>query len=218
MLTSFLLGILVAINPCQLAINISALTYIIRRDKESHQSPYHHLLYVIGRSITYTLLGWILICLIGGGQNIYAVQTVLSYGETLLPYAMTAMGLFLIFRGIHKHHHEHGDDCHNCGHLIKRNGPMGALILGITLAFAFCPESAVLYFGALLPLSITSNIGILYPLIFAIGAAIPVLLIAYLLHKTSQKAYELTKRLEFVQQWLNILLGIGFIIVAWTVF
>lgn len=217
MLTSFILGILVAINPCQLAINISALTYIIKRDEEAHLSPYHHLLYVIGRCITYTLLGWILICLIGGGQNIYAVQAVLAHGETLLPYAMTAMGLFLLYRGIHTHHHEHGDECHNCGHLIKRNGPMGALILGITLAFAFCPESAVLYFGALLPLSVTSQIGILFPLIFAIGAALPVLLIAVLLHKASQKAIQLTQRLERVQQWINILMGIAFIVAAWTI-
>lgn len=217
MLTSFILGILVAINPCQLAINISALTYIIKRDEEAHLSPYHHLLYVIGRCITYTLLGWILICLIGGGQNIYAVQAVLAHGETLLPYAMTAMGLFLLYRGIHTHHHEHGDECHNCGHLIKRNGPMGALILGITLAFAFCPESAVLYFGALLPLSVTSQIGILFPLIFAIGAALPVLLIAALLHKASQKAIQLTQRLERVQQWINILMGIAFIVAAWTI-
>lgn len=218
MLTSFLLGILVAINPCQLAINISALTYIIRRDEEAHLSPYHHLLYVIGRSITYTLLGWVLICLIGGGKNIDAVQTLLSNGETLLPYALTAMGLFLIYRGIHTHHHEHGDDCHNCGNLIKRNGPMGALFLGITLAFAFCPESAVLYFGALLPLSISAHLGLLYPLIFSIGAALPVLLIAFLLHKASQKAHKLTQQLELIQQWMNIAMGIAFIVVAWTVF
>lgn len=218
MLTSFLLGILVAINPCQLAINISALTYIIRRDREAHLSPFHHLLYVFGRCITYTLLGWTLICLIGGGQNIYAVQSLLSKGEEILPYALTAMGLFFLYRGIHTHHHEHGDDCHNSGHLIKRNGPMGALILGITLAFAFCPESAVLYFGALLPLSVTSNIGFLYPVFFSIGAALPVLFIALLLHKASQKAHMLTQRLERVQQWINIITGIAFIVVAWTVF
>lgn len=218
MLTSFLLGLLVAINPCQLAINISALTYIIRRDEEAQLSPYHHLLYVIGRSITYTFLGWIMICLIGGGQNINAVQSLLSNGEALLPYAMTAMGLFFLYRGIHSHHHEHGDDCHNCGHLIKRNGPMGALILGITLAFAFCPESAVLYFGALLPLSVSYELGLLFPLIFAIGAAIPVLIIALLLHKAQQKAYALTQRMQRVQQCINIIMGIAFIVAAWLLF
>lgn len=221
MLTAFILGLLVAANPCQLAINISALTYIIKRDEEHHHSPYHHLIYIIGRSISYTLLGWVLICLAGGGKNLETVQSLLSYGDEIVPYALTAMGLFLIYRGIHTHHHDHGDDCHNnchnSGTLIKRNGPMGALMLGIILAFAFCPESAVLYFGALLPLSLTNSLGLLYPLIFSAGAAIPVLGIALLLNKASKSAVTLTQRLEHIQRIINIVIGIAFIVVAWTV-
>lgn len=213
-LTAFVLGILVAINPCQLAISISALTYIIRRDMARQASFVQLLLYALGRSITYTVLGWILICLLGGGKNIDGVQNLLSKSEALLPYILVAMGLFMLYRGLHRHHHEHGEDCHNSGQLIKRNGPMGSLILGITLALAFCPESAVFYFGIMIPLSVTSDAGPLIPIIFAIGAALPVIALAVFMHKTANKMLHISHTFEHFQQGINIITALIFFALA----
>ena len=39
--------------------------------------------------------------------------------------------LYRVFR----HHEHHGDECHNCGQTIRRNGPSGALVLGLMLAY-----------------------------------------------------------------------------------
>ena len=206
LLTAFLLGLLVAINPCQLAINISALAYILKKEKAKSAS----IIYALGRTSTYTLLGWILMCLIGGGKNVEGVQLLLSKAEVILPYILFAIGLFMLARAFHTHHHD-GENCHHSGQIIRRNGPLGALILGMTLALAFCPESAVFFFGLMLPLSMTSHAGPLIPLIFALAASIPVLVLAWLMRMAVNKVEKVSHAFEHAQQWLNAITGLLFI-------
>ena len=209
LLTAFVLGVLVALNPCQLAISVSALAYEYRNGKQLTDG----IVYALGRTITYTLLGWVTMCLIGGGKNVKALQEVLSMAEIIVPYVLIAIGLYLLYRAFHRHHH-HGDDCHNSGRIIKRNGPLGSLVLGMTLAFAFCPESAIFFFGMMIPLSISSHVGAAVPLVFGLSASIPVIVIAWLMHKAVHSAERLSHGFERFQQWLNGVTGILFIAIA----
>lgn len=209
LLTAFVLGLLTAINPCQLAISVSALAYEYRSGK----GFYAGLLYALGRTLTYTLLGWIMMCLIGGGRNIEGFQSLLSKAEIILPYILISIGIFFLFRTIH-HHHHHDDNCHNSGQLIRRNGPLGSLILGMTLALAFCPESAVFFFGLMLPLAMNSTVSIFIPLVFALAAAIPVIIIAYLMNSAVNKAQKISNTFEIFQRILNGVTGILFIVIA----
>ena len=110
MSSAVLFGLLVAIKPCHFAIYVSALSYIIKNDTVSKDKWTHPLLYILGRSLTYTIMAWTLICLIGGGKNIEAVQVLLSKGEDILPYFLILMGAFFLYRGIHFHLIELGDD------------------------------------------------------------------------------------------------------------
>ena len=209
LLTAFVLGVLVALNPCQLAISVSALAYEYRNGKGMKDG----IMYAIGRAITYTLLGWIILCLIGGGRNIVGIQETLSYAEVAVPYALIALGVYLLFRAfVHRHHN--GENCHNSRRRIKRNGPFGALILGMALALAFCPESAIFYFGMMIPLSVSSHVGVIIPLVFALAASLPVIAIAWLMHKAVSGAERLSKGFERFQQWLNGVTGVLFIIIA----
>lgn len=209
LLTAFVLGLLTALNPCQLAISVSALAYEYRAGKKLLEG----LLYALGRTITYTVLGWVLMCLIGGGRNIEGFQMLLSKGEDILPYILIIIGIFFLARAFHHHHHD-GENCHNSGQLIKRNGPLGSLILGMTLALAFCPESAVFYFGLMLPLAMKSSASIFIPLIFALSAALPVLAIAYIMSHAVNKVEKISHTFETFQQILNALTGILFIVIA----
>ena len=114
LLAAFALGVLVALNPCQLAISISALAYEYRNGKKLVDG----IIYAFGRTLTYTLLGWVTMCLIGGGNNIAGLQHVLSKAELVVPYVLIGIGLYLLYRAFH--HHHHGDNCHNSGKIIKR--------------------------------------------------------------------------------------------------
>ena len=214
LITAFLLGIIVAINPCQLAINTSALTYIINKDAMLKDKWANPLLYTFGRSLSYVIMAWVMICLIGGGQNIKAVQSLLEKGEEVLPYILIVMAVFFLYRGIHIHRHEHGDDCHNCGKIIKRNGPFGALSLGMALALAFCPESAVFYFGVLIPLSAATSAGLFLPVAFAAGAALPVLCIALVMQKAREGARNVSRSFSHFQRFLNIATAVIFLAIA----
>lgn len=208
LLAAFVLGLLVALNPCQLAISISALTYEYRSGKGLLDG----LTYALGRTVTYTVLGWVTMCLIGGGKNISGLQNILSMAEVAVPYILIALAIYLFYRCFH--HHHHSDSCHNSGTIIKRNGPLGSLVLGMSLALAFCPESAIFYFGMMIPLSVTSHMGALIPLVFATSASLPVIIIAWLMKKAINGAEKISKGFEHFQQWLNAAAGTIFIIIA----
>lgn len=209
LLAAFVLGVLVALNPCQLAISISALAYEYRNGKRLMDG----LIYAMGRAVTYTLLGWITMCLIGGGKNVTGLQTLLSMAEVAVPYVLIVIGLYLLYRTFHHHHHD-GESCHNSGRIIKRNGPLGSLILGMTLALAFCPESAIFYFGMMIPLSISSQVGAIVPLVFGLSASLPVIVIAWLMHKAMNGAEKFYRGFEHFQQGLNGVTGILFLVIA----
>lgn len=208
LLTAFVLGLLTALNPCQLAISVSALAYEYRSGKGIMEG----LLYALGRTITYIILGWVLMCLIGGGKNIKGFELLVTKGETVLPYILIALGIFMLSRAFH--HHHHSESCHNSGTIIRRNGPLGAIILGMTLALAFCPESAVFYFGLMIPLAMNSSISILIPIAFAIAASVPVVVIAYLMNKAYYKTQKISSSLETFQTIINAVTGILFLVIA----
>ena len=213
LLTAFVLGLLVALNPCQLAISVSALAYEYRNGGGMTDS----ILYALGRAITYTLLGWITLCLIGGGKNIDGIRETLAYAEVAVPYVLIALGIYLLYRTFHYHNHD-GENCHNSGKIIRRNGSLGSLILGMTLALAFCPESAIFYFGMMIPLSISSHAGAIVPLVFGLAASLPVIVIAWLMHKAVSGAERLSKGFKYFQQWLNGVTGVLFIVIAILLF
>lgn len=209
--SAFILGLLVALNPCQLAINLSALTYLHNRQATDHTLMRQGWLYVLGRTVTYSVLGIVLSILIRQGLNIKGVQALMSKGEDILPYLLIIIGVYLIYRMFH-HHDHHGEECHSCGETIKRSGPLGALALGLMLAMAFCPETAIMYFGMLLPLSIANLFGWIAPIAFALGAALPVIAMVYLLSKAAEKARGFEATFKHFQQWANGIFGLAFIV------
>lgn len=218
LLIALLLGLLVSLNPCQLAINVSALTYLHKNTKQKNRGFLIGIIYTIGRSLTYIVLGWALTILIKQGNNIEIVRSLLSKSEIVLPYILLAIGIFLIIRAVTSHNHHHGDNCHNSGYLINRKGTAGPLILGSILALAFCPESAIFYFAMLIPLSASTVYGWIIPIVFAFSAAIPIIILSWLI-STAMHSLKKTERIfAHVQQTANIITGIIFIIIGITFF
>ena len=67
------------------------------------------------------------------------------------------------------------------GGKVADRGMMGGFLLGALFALAFCPYSAVLFFGVLIPLALKSDGGVALPAVFAIGTGLPVLIFGTLL-------------------------------------
>jgi hypothetical protein len=57
---------------------------------------------------------------------------------------------------------------------VGRWGIWGSGLLGVVFALTFCPLSAALFFGSLIPLAVDGKSAILMPSVYGLGTALPV--------------------------------------------
>lgn len=168
------LGILTSISPCPLASNIAAVSFLSKKIAHPALVFISGLAYTLGRMVSYAALGWIII------SSLLSVPQVAQFlqkymGKALGPLLIVT-GLFLLeiitlrLPGIslsERHHNK----------LVEAGAP-GAFLLGFVFALVFCPISAVLFFGSLIPLALNNRAGTFLPFIYGIGTGLPVLLFA----------------------------------------
>lgn len=95
--TAFLLGLLTALSPCPLATNIAAIGFISKDIESRHKIFHNGLLYTLGRIVSYTLLGSLLIYMLQEGFGMFGIQsTVSKLGEWFLAPLLLLIGLFLL--------------------------------------------------------------------------------------------------------------------------
>lgn len=209
-LTAFLLGLLTALSPCPLATHIAAIGFIGKGIEDRKRIFLNGLLYTLGRVLSYTLLGVILIMVLKGGASMFGIQqTVGVWGEFVLGPLLVAIGLFMLFAD-RLNLPKFGFNG-NAEGLVKKGG-WGALLIGILFALAFCPTSGVFYFGMLIPLSATVPAGYLLPVVFAVATSLPVLVVAWVLAFSVQQIGRLYGRMQVLQRWMNLLVGGVFIL------
>jgi threonine/homoserine/homoserine lactone efflux protein len=90
-------------------------------------------------------------------------------------------------------------------------GYWDVLLLGILFALAFCPYSGVLYFGMLIPLTISSNEGILLPFIFAVATGITVIIFAWLIAYTVAGVGNVYNKVKAFEIWFRRMIALVFI-------
>lgn len=211
-LTAFLLGLLTAISPCPLATNIAAVGFIGRNIENRRRVFINGLLYTLGRVLSYTLLGVVLIMILKEGSSMFGIlKTIGTWGELLIGPMLLIIGMFMLF-GDKLNLPKFGFNGNAEG--LARKGGAGALLIGVLFALAFCPTSGVFYFGMLIPMSATATAGYLLPAVFAIATAIPVLIVAWILAFSVQQMSNFYGRIKTVQKWLNLIVGILFIVIG----
>ena len=210
--TAFILGLLTALSPCPLATNIAAIGYIGKHIESRKVVFVQGLLYTLGRTIAYTLLGVVLIAVIRSGASVFGIQKfIATYGELILPPALLLIGLFMLF-GNRLNLPSFG--LCGKGEGLARRGGLGALMLGVLFALAFCPTSGVFYFGMLIPMSANATMGYLLPVLFAIATALPVLVVAWILAFSAGQIGAVYGKMQVIQKWLNIVVGMLFIAIG----
>ncbi len=222
-LTVLALGLLTTLNPCQLAINVSAVTWLLQHARPSAaagQAPARRRVvaeiaaFVTGRVVTYIWLSWGLMTLIRLTGRVQFLEEWLHgrgtvWLERILPFLMLLVGLFFLLRAVHPHHPH--DSCHNSTSVIRRRGHLGALFLGMILALAFCPESAFFFFGMMIPVSMASPHTWAAPVIYALAAALPILAAACCCVWARQYLERFRNRMETFQRIVDALMAIVFV-------
>lgn len=208
-LVAFLLGLLTAISPCPLATNVTAIGFISKDMENKNRIFWNGIIYTLGRTLSYTLLGIILIIILRQGASVFHIQkTITHYGELILSPVLIVIGLFMLFGNKLK---LKGFGYKGEGQKFKGKGSWGALLLGILFALAFCPTSAVFYFGMLIPMSVTATGGFFMPVIFAVATALPVIIVAWLLAYSVANLGKFYNRLQVFEKWFRYLVAVLFI-------
>ena len=210
--TAFLLGLITALSPCPLATNIAAIGFIGKHIDNRKGVFFNGLLYTLGRTVAYTLLGVVLITILRSGASVFGIQKfIATYGEMIIGPALLLIGLFMLF-GSRLNLPSFGFS--GKGERLARRGGFGSLMLGVLFALAFCPSSGVFYFGMLIPMSAAATMGYLLPILFAIATALPVLVVAWILAFSAEQIGTIYGKMQVVQKWLNVVVGLLFIAIG----
>lgn len=209
-LSAFLLGIMTAISPCPLATNITAIGFISKDIENRRRIFFNGLWYTLGRAITYTGLGVILFF---GASKFHVAKLLQTNGEKFLGPLLIIIGILMLdfikirFPGFDKlsGKMEKSD---------KKSNWWSALILGIIFALAFCPYSGVLYFGMLIPMTISSAGGLFLPVIFAVATGLPVIIVAYLLAFSISSLGGFYNKVKIFEKWFRRVVAVVFILVG----
>jgi cytochrome c-type biogenesis protein len=206
--TAFWLGILTSISPCPLATNVAAVSYIARRVEKTRLVFLSGLLYTAGRTLTYLVLGVVLSAsVLAVPQLSHFLQ---KYMNMLTGPLMVLVGMFLLELLTLP-----TGDGTAWGQRLQAKaeefGVWGAGLLGLVFALSFCPTSAALFFGSLLPLAVRSGSFVAYPALFGMGTALPVLGFALIIAFGAKGLGAAFRRVGAFELWARRITGVLFI-------
>ena len=204
------LGILTSVSPCPLATNIAAVSFISRRITQRNTVFLSGILYTLGRSLTYIVIGVLIV---------KTLVDVPILSDFLQRYVNKILGMVLILTGmvlldLLRIPLSLPSLSENAAKKLIERGVFGSLLLGILFALAFCPVSAALFFGGLIPIAVTAKSGIGLPLIYGIGTGLPVLLFAFLTAAGAGYINNLYQRITKIEFYTKKATGIIFILVG----
>ncbi len=204
------LGILTSISPCPLATNIAAISYIGKQADRPHTVLLTGTMYTLGRALTYVILG---AALIASLLSVPALSNFLQrYMNKALGPVLILVGMFLL--DLLPLPALGGSGTSRLSERLGRSGAWGAGLLGMLFALSFCPTSAALFFGSLIPLSTKSESAITLPLLYGLGTALPVFAFAALVAAGAKSVASVFRKLSAVEVWARKITGLIFVLVG----
>ncbi|MBJ7983772.1 sulfite exporter TauE/SafE family protein [Bacillus mycoides] len=168
----------------------------------------HILFFILGKLIAFTILGllvWVL------GKEIQQILTL------YFPWLRKLIGPLLILMGLILSGIITGRNFFSSIFPIKfirKQNEVSSFLLGFFFSLAFCPTMFVLFFGTLIPLSLSSNYGYLFPTFFSIGTALPIVILMFIISYLGlngallKKSRKIGKSIQRIAGVLLILIGL----------
>lgn len=208
-LSAFILGLMTAISPCPLATNITAIGFISRDIQSQRRVFINGLIYTLGRVISYTGLAFILYF----SANKFKISGFFQqYGEKFLGPLLILISLFML--GVIKINIPGFGKFSEKMQQKEKTNYWDVLLIGILFALAFCPYSGVLYFGMLIPMTISSTSGLYLPIFFAIATGLPVILFAWVIAYTISGVGSLYNKIKIFELWFRRIIAVLFLLVG----
>lgn len=207
-LSAFVLGLMTAISPCPLATNITATAYISKNISSKRKVLLSGILYSLGRAFSYTAIGLVLYF---GASKFHVARWFQQNGEKYLGVLLIILGLIML-NVIRLRFLEKSNFLEKFSERFIGQGLWGSFLLGVVFALAFCPYSGALYFGMLIPMTISSASGLYLPIVFAIGTGLPVILFTYLLVFAAHRVSGVFNRITKIEKVMRYVAGVVFVL------
>lgn len=200
------LGILTSISPCTMAGNIAAVSFIGRKVGKPYYVFLSGLLYTLGRTVFYTLLGVIL------SFSMHSIPLVSNWLQTNMSYIAGPLLIILglIAFGVIDLHLPKLKLKEKNQSKIDKMGLFGALIIGFFFAAMMCPISAAFFFSNL----IQSQGNVIILATYGIGTGLPVILFALVLAFFANKLSSIYNATTIFEKYARLLTAAIFIIVG----
>lgn len=208
--TALWLGVLTSISPCPLATNIAAISFIARGMGNARRVLATGVLYTLGRTLTYLILGALLVA------SLLSIPEVAIFLQT---YMNKALGPLLLIVGFILLDIIPLRFATSCGggkveKWAQAGGVWGGLPLGMVFALAFCPVSAALFFGSLIPLAVNAGSSVTLPALYGIGTGLPVFVFAVLIGLGAEWVGKAFNKLTVIEKWARGVTGVVFVLVG----
>jgi cytochrome c biogenesis protein CcdA len=205
--SAFWLGILTSISPCPLATNIAAVSFISRNLGSSKKVLASGLLYAVGRMLTYVAIAVLAVAsLLSLPEVSFFLETnmhkiigplLIVVGIILLDVIPISFSASLVSNSVQEK--------------AGKWGMWGSGLLGIIFALTFCPLSAALFFGSLIPLAIDGKSAVMMPSIYGFGTALPVVAFALVMVFSVKSIGKFFAKLTQIEKWVRKLTAVIFI-------
>jgi len=208
---AFFIGLMTAISPCPLATNITAVAYISKKLGSRMHTLGVGFAYALGRMLTYVAIASLVVWV---GLGVRGISLPLQkYGDMFIGPLLIIIGVVMLdlvkisfLKGSRR--------METLTEKLSRRGILGGFLMGAVFALAFCPFSAVLFFGMLIPIAINAGDGIIIPSVFSIATALPVIILSLVLVHSFSKLGTVMNRLQTFEKWMRRSVAIVFITVG----
>ena len=205
-LTALWLGLLTAMGPCTMTTNLLAVVYIARRWDRPLSVLFCGLWFAAGTIAGYTGLGALVVA--GSFSMPAAAHFLQKYMNELLGPILILAGIFML--GLIEWR-PRSDVSTIAERLANRGDALGAALLGAVFALTFCPVSAALFFGSLIPLSLKTHSSIALPALYGLGTGVPVIGLTLVVAASAGATAGVMKRVSKVEVWARRVTGVAFI-------
>jgi cytochrome c-type biogenesis protein len=207
--TALWLGVLTSISPCPLAANIAAISYIGKDISSRTRVFVSGLAYTLGRVLIYAGIG---VLLSAGLSSVPDVANFLQrYMNAILGPLLFITGIvlfgFISFK-------TPGINSERLKRLSGKGLVTGPLLLGAIFSLAFCPVSAALFFGSLIPLALSAHSPVSYPSLYGMGTGLPVIAAAFVIAFGMHSIGSFFKGVTRFEKWARYATGVIFVFVG----
>jgi cytochrome c biogenesis protein CcdA len=197
MFSAFWLGVLTSISPCPLATNVAAISFVARNLGSSQKVLWSGVLYSLGRMLVYIVIAVLAVA------SLLSLPDVSFFLETnmhkIIGPLLIVVGIILL--EILPISFSTSFLSSSVQDRARRWGIWGSGLLGIIFALTFCPLSAALFFGSLIPLAVDGKSAVLMPSLYGLGTAMPVIGFAIVLAFGVKSLGKFFEKLTHMEKW-----------------